>query len=184
MNFDSELFLTNASAFDTVISQATDWSGASPCDAWSAAGVLDHVIDTQRDFLSERGFGLGERPAGAPAEVWKAHLASARAVLADSAAGRTAYDGWFGPTTVGDSLARFYGFDLVVHRWTSRARQAATPPGRTRRWTSSTSPSSRSGRRSTPKGSALLPSRCPTTRRARPGCWAPWVGPPEPCPGH
>ncbi len=117
MNFDSELFLTNASAFDTVISQTTDWSGASPCDAWTAAGVLDHVIDTQRDFLGERGFGQGERPVGAPAEVWKAHLASARAVLADSAAGRTAYDGWFGPTTVGDSLARFYGFDLVVHRW-------------------------------------------------------------------
>ncbi len=29
----------------------------------------------------------------------------------------TAYDGHFGPTTVGDTLAQFYIWDMVVHRW-------------------------------------------------------------------
>jgi uncharacterized protein (TIGR03086 family) len=27
------------------------------------------------------------------------------------------YDGYFGRTTIGETLANFYGFDLVVHRW-------------------------------------------------------------------
>jgi hypothetical protein len=27
------------------------------------------------------------------------------------------HDGAFGPTTVGDVLLDFYGFDLIVHRW-------------------------------------------------------------------
>ncbi|MBC8092962.1 MAG: hypothetical protein H7Y15_13685 [Pseudonocardia sp.] len=27
------------------------------------------------------------------------------------------FDGAFGPTTIGATLADFYGFDMVVHRW-------------------------------------------------------------------
>jgi hypothetical protein len=30
---------------------------------------------------------------------------------------QTEYDGYFGRTTVGATLADFYGFDMVVHRW-------------------------------------------------------------------
>lgn len=29
----------------------------------------------------------------------------------------TGYDGWFGPTTVGQTLVQFYVPDMVVHRW-------------------------------------------------------------------
>lgn len=27
------------------------------------------------------------------------------------------FDGHFGPTTIGETLERFYVFDMVVHRW-------------------------------------------------------------------
>lgn len=37
----------------------------------------------------------------------------------------TPYEGHFGPTTIGDSMERFYVFDMVVHRW-DIARAAGT----------------------------------------------------------
>ena len=27
------------------------------------------------------------------------------------------FDGYFGPSTIGDTLANFYGWDLAVHAW-------------------------------------------------------------------
>ena len=45
----------------------------------------------------------------------RAHDAEVREVL--PALVDVAYDGHFGPTTVGQTMATFYGFDLVVHRW-------------------------------------------------------------------
>jgi hypothetical protein len=38
-------------------------------------------------------------------------------VLADDAFPSAAYDGFFGPTTVGATLEQFYVWDMVVHRW-------------------------------------------------------------------
>jgi uncharacterized protein (TIGR03086 family) len=117
MDFTSDLFLTNAAAFDAVVAQTSDWSSASPCAGWTGADVLAHVIDTQRSFLTDRGLDPGPAAPGTGVDAWGAQLRALRDLLADGAAGETAYDGWFGPTTVGDSLARFYGFDLIVHRW-------------------------------------------------------------------
>ena len=115
--FTTTLFLTNADALDRVVRSAGAWSADSPCAGWSAADVLAHVVDTERDFLTAHGVALRARSTGDPGEVWADHLADLRSVLSDPATGEKAYDGWFGPTTVGDSLARFYGFDLLVHRW-------------------------------------------------------------------
>lgn len=101
---------------------ADAWDAASPCDGWSARDVVRHVVDTERDFLDQRGVPLpavdvAGGPDGDPAAVWRAHAAALTAAIADPAVGGLEYDGWFGRTTVGDSLLRFYGFDLVVHRW-------------------------------------------------------------------
>jgi uncharacterized protein (TIGR03086 family) len=79
--------------------------------------VLDHVVETQRDFLLKRGAPIGERPVGTPQEVWAAHVAAVTQAVADEALANEEYDGYFGRTTVADTLANFYGFDMVVHRW-------------------------------------------------------------------
>ena len=97
---------------------AAAWDSASPCEGWSARDVVRHVIETERDFLAQRGVPLAPTPLdGDPADVWRAHAAALLAAHADPAVGGLEYDGYFGRTTVGDSLLRFYGFDLVVHRW-------------------------------------------------------------------
>lgn len=113
-------YLAAADRFsDTVeaVDAADAWAAPSPCEGWAAADVLIHVVDTQRNFLAGRGVDLGPRAVGGPAEVWRGHLAATRAVLADEARATTTYEGYFGPTTLADTLQDFYGFDLRVHRW-------------------------------------------------------------------
>lgn len=111
-------FLSDSDTFTTLVdSPAPDWGAASPCAGWSAADVVGHVIDSQRAFLQQRGADLGPEPTGSPAERWHTHLDAVRRVLADQAFASSEYDGFFGRTTVADSMARFYGFDLLVHGW-------------------------------------------------------------------
>jgi len=112
MNF----FEQAADRFSATVDATTDWSAASPCEGWTAADVVDHVVDTQRQFLVTHGVELGDRPGGSPAEVWAAHHAAVRPLLTDELRARE-YDGFFGRTTIGATLDDFYGFDLVVHGW-------------------------------------------------------------------
>ena len=110
-------FLDNARRFSDVVDAIHDWSAASPCAGWSAADVLDHVVDTQRDFLLKRDCDLGPRPQGEPEQVWHQHLDALRVVVADDDLVTAEYDGYFGRTTLAATLADFYGFDLIAHRW-------------------------------------------------------------------
>lgn len=105
-----------AARFSDTVAATDDWSAASPCEDWSAADVVDHVVDTERQFLETHGVELGARPSGSPDEVWAAHLAAVRDGVTDDLRARE-YDGFFGRTTIGATLDDFYGFDLVVHGW-------------------------------------------------------------------
>lgn len=120
--------------FTAEVEAVADWDAPSPCEGWTARDVLTHVIDTEREFLVGVGLIADERPAeespadekpagetgeavADPAARWAAHLDVVEALLADPAAASRPHDGAFGPTTVGDVLLDFYGFDLIVHRW-------------------------------------------------------------------
>lgn len=111
------LYLDAADRFSATVSETDDWSATSPCDGWSAADVVDHVVDTQRQFLEGHDAELGARPDGDPAQVWTQHLAVVRPLAADEGFRAREYDGFFGRTTIGATLDNFYGFDLVVHGW-------------------------------------------------------------------
>ncbi len=80
---------------------------------------MDHVVDTERDFLAGHGLEPGDRPTGTPDTVWAAHHSRMSELLGaeDGAVLDTEFDGYFGPTTLGATLRDFYGFDLIVHRW-------------------------------------------------------------------
>ncbi len=118
------LFLSAAERFTATVDAATDWSAASPCEAWTAADLVDHVVDAERDFFARFDLDLGDRPAGSPAEVWAAHLAAVRPLATDELRSRE-HDSFFGRTTIGETLDSFYGFDLVVHGWDLGASQGA-----------------------------------------------------------
>ena len=76
-------------------------------------------IETQRDFLTSRGLDLGDAPDidGDPAATRRTHCRGVLALISQAAVVATPYDGHFGPTTVGETLERFYVFDMVAHRW-------------------------------------------------------------------
>jgi uncharacterized protein (TIGR03086 family) len=95
------------------------WSAPSPCPDWSARDVLAHLIDTQRAFLSGQGVELGPAPDvdADPAAAWRDHAQRVREAIADDDLTTKAFDGFFGPTTVGATFAQFYVWDMVVHRW-------------------------------------------------------------------
>lgn len=94
------------------------WEAASPCEGWTARDVLAHLIDSERDYLTGHGLPLPERPdLGDPSAAWSAHADAVRKLLADPEVPARTFDGHFGPTTVGDALLQFYGFDLIAHRW-------------------------------------------------------------------
>lgn len=102
---------------------ADRWDRPSPCEGWTARDVLDHIISAQRDFLQGRGLlpatdePTEESDAPDPAGRWTAHRNLLRELLTCSETAATAYEGFFGPTTVGDSLLTFYIPDMIVHRW-------------------------------------------------------------------
>jgi uncharacterized protein (TIGR03086 family) len=98
---------------------ADRWDAPSPCEGWTARDVIAHVVDSQREFLTGRGIDLGPAPdlAADPATALRTHADRVVAAIADPAVADAGYDGFFGPTTVGETLEQFYVWDLVPHRW-------------------------------------------------------------------
>ena len=96
-------------------------AGPSPCAGWTGADVVQHLIDTQRDFLLKSGADLPDPTPhvdvlGA-ATAWRTHAEAVARALADDSLAERPYETPFGTTTVGAAFDRFYGFDLLVHRW-------------------------------------------------------------------
>lgn len=98
---------------------AESWTNPSPCEGWSARDVLGHLIETQRQFLAGHDIDLEEPPDMDvdPAAAWRNHAKRVMEAISDDAIAQTAYDGHFGPTTVGATLEQFYVWDMLVHRW-------------------------------------------------------------------
>ena len=114
-----EQFSLFADRLSTVVdtASAAGWEAPSPCAGWTARDVVDHVVDSQRDFLARQELSTGDRPDGTPPEVWSTHLAAVRRVLGDGAVLDREFDSYFGPSTIGETLATFFNLDLVIHRW-------------------------------------------------------------------
>lgn len=110
-------YLDAAERFTATVTATTDWSAPSPCADWTAADVVAHVIDSEREFFARHDLDLGDRPAGPPAQAWADHLAAVHPYAVDEDVTSREFDGFFGRTTVGATLDAFYGFDLLVHGW-------------------------------------------------------------------
>ncbi|MEP6814055.1 MAG: maleylpyruvate isomerase N-terminal domain-containing protein [Marmoricola sp.] len=113
----TQSYLDNADRFSAVVDAAGDWAAQSPCSEWTAAQVVDHVVSTQRGYLTKQGATLGDLPEGDPGRSWHTHLDEVRTTIADESFATREFDGYFGRTTVDELLANFYGFDMLVHRW-------------------------------------------------------------------
>lgn len=105
---------------------ADRWDAPSPCEGWTVADVVDHIVTTERDFLGRMDF-VPDPPAAPdldgddarPATVadWAPVRAVIEAALDDPSVADRSYDGYFGPTTFAATIDTFYSMDLLVHGW-------------------------------------------------------------------
>ena len=118
MNPDAQRFSDLADRFGATLDGAAGrWDAPTPCPGWTVRDVVGHVIGSERDFLSGQGIDVGSAPDLAdPAAAWRQQARAVVEALTDEVAG-TAYDGFFGPTTIGATVVEFYGWDLAVHGW-------------------------------------------------------------------
>ncbi len=119
MNTPSHRYAAASSRFTALLADVppTAWAASSPCEGWSAADVLEHVVSTEVDFMGQRGVAVSSTEGLAPLAAWPVVNTAMQAALDDESVGGTEFDGYFGPTTVAATIDRFYTLDLVIHRW-------------------------------------------------------------------
>jgi len=115
----AQRFRRLADRFDAVVAAVPDdrWNAPSPCDEWTVADVVGHVADTEREFLERQDLPAGEHTAEDPRGRWHSARAAMQAAIDDPAIAERTYDGYFGPTTIGETVDTFYSMDLAVHAW-------------------------------------------------------------------
>lgn len=108
-----------ADHFDRVVSAVPDdrWSAPSPCADWTVADVVDHVAGSEQDFLERQGLSIGAASASSPVARWRAVRDAMQAAIDDPAVADRSFDGYFGPTTIAETIDTFYSMDLAVHAW-------------------------------------------------------------------
>jgi len=110
-----------ADRFDRVAAAVADdaWDNPSPCEGWTAADVVRHVADTERELVGRLGLADVAEPAADvhPREAWREVRPVVQGLLDDPSTAGHAYDGYFGPTTFAATIDTFYCLDLLVHGW-------------------------------------------------------------------
>jgi uncharacterized protein (TIGR03086 family) len=96
---------------------ADAWNNASPCEGWTAADVLAHVIDSEAGLLEKTGQNVFTGPAAHPADAWIHVRDIVQATLDDPERAGIEYEAFGARTTVGATFGSFISVDLVVHRW-------------------------------------------------------------------
>lgn len=113
----TDLYRDRAADIGELLGSTSEWDRPTPCEGWTVRDLVAHLIDTQRDFLTERGLEIPVVALDDPRQAWEQHTAAVQELLADPQVGPREYDGYFGPATVAGTMATFYGWDLLVHRW-------------------------------------------------------------------
>ena len=117
-NQTAERFADRAGAFGDILdATGGQWTAPTPCEGWTVRDVVAHVIETERDFIEKQGLDVGPAPLTDPVQAWRTHSAHLIAVLGQDGVAERDYDGYFGRTTIGDTIADFYGWDLMIHGW-------------------------------------------------------------------
>ncbi|MGY1601018.1 TIGR03086 family metal-binding protein [Geodermatophilus sp. SYSU D00815] len=114
----AERYRRRAAAFERTVASVRPgrWAQPSPCAAWSARDVVDHVVGMHAEVLEP--VGRAPVPAGEePLAAFRAARAAVEAVLDDRALATTADDTPAGRLTVEEHVDRVLSDDLVVHRW-------------------------------------------------------------------
>ena len=95
------------------------WQSQSPCEEWTARGVVNHVVSTQGMFLGFVGDELGDIPSADddPLAAWNAARAKVQERLDDPERAKIEFQGLTRTSTFEAAVDKFLCTDLVVHGW-------------------------------------------------------------------
>jgi uncharacterized protein (TIGR03086 family) len=95
------------------------WDSPSPCEGWTALGVVRHLVDVHGLFLGLVGRTLAPAPSVDEdvRAAWRAARDQLQGDLDDPGRAGEEFDGYYGRTTFAAAVGRFVCFDLLVHRW-------------------------------------------------------------------
>lgn len=113
----TDTYRDRTGAIAELLATTTDWDRATPCEGWAVRDLVEHLIVTQRDFLAGQDLTVPTVSLSDPRRAWDEHTAAVLALFQDPSVGAREYDGHFGRTTIAATMASFYGWDLLVHRW-------------------------------------------------------------------
>ena len=83
-----------------------------------AREVVQHVVDSEIGMLGRVGLAPDAPPSHEdPAARWAATRDLVQESLDDPECAEREFDGFFGRTTLGQTIDTFACFDLLVHRW-------------------------------------------------------------------
>lgn len=110
-------FSTHASDFASFLDGADGgWDAPTPCEGWTVRDVVSHLIESERDFLAQHDIDLPPAPdLSDPAAAWRSHATVVTDALATDGVSEREFEGYFGPTTIGATMADFYGWDVRIH---------------------------------------------------------------------
>ena len=121
MSAIADRYRKHAEAFGRKVAavRPDQWSNQSPCEAWNARDVVDHIVTMHGVML--RPLDLAPRPAPSvnddPLAAFEAARADVEAVLADADLAGAESDTPNGRMTVERQIDEVVSDDLVLHGW-------------------------------------------------------------------
>lgn len=121
MNEIIDRYHRRADAFERKIAavRPDQWSNPSPCAAWTATDVVDHVVGMHAAMLRPLGVQLSAAPSvqDDPIAAVRAARADVAAVLGDPELAGTVCTTPVGPLTFAEHVDQVVSEDLVLHGW-------------------------------------------------------------------
>lgn len=117
----ADRYRRNAAAFTERVEAVTAdrWSSPSPCEGWTAADIVRHVVESSTSVLEQAGEPVADLPdvGEDPVAAWAAARDAMVAAVSDPEIAARSYTGMFGPSVFSDTVDRFMSTDLTIHTW-------------------------------------------------------------------
>ena len=117
----ADRYRAHADAFERLVAGVREdkWSSPSPCVAWTARDVVDHIVSMHGYMLMPLGRRLPAEPTVAedPLAAFRAARQAVESVLDDATLAGTECDTPAGPVTAEQNIDQVVSDDLVLHGW-------------------------------------------------------------------
>jgi uncharacterized protein (TIGR03086 family) len=119
MSSTSEKYLRVAAGFSDRINHCPDdcWSNASPCDGWTAANIVEHVIGVHRGQLAQIGADVSLNDGDPLAHQWQTTCSRFVDAMSDPERAGMPVSGPMGSVAFKQMAGSIVLHDLLVHTW-------------------------------------------------------------------